>query len=131
LYPEAASYKDTASGVLSLKIAENKYFFWFRPEEVQVVNWGGNPEEKAFYNEKEQRLSPRKSFEKWSQELTGVSEPWNILDRNIARALRENVSHFLLARQREEIEALNAKLTEANQELELFSYGLSHDLRAP
>lgn len=131
LFPEAKSYKEAASGVLSLKIAENKYFFWFRPEEVQVVNWGGNPEEKAFFNEKEQRLSPRKSFEKWSQELTGVSEPWNVLDRNIARALRENVSHFLLARQREEIEALNEKLTAANQELELFSYGLSHDLRAP
>ena len=131
LFPEAKSYKEVASGVLSLKIAENKYFFWFRPEEVQVVNWGGNPEEKAFFNEKEQRLSPRKSFEKWSQELTGVSEPWKVLDRNIARALRENVSHFLLARQREEIEALNDKLKTANQELELFSYGLSHDLRAP
>lgn len=131
LFPEAAAFKDTASGILSLKIADNKYFFWFRPEEVQVVNWGGNPEEKAFYNPKEQRLSPRKSFEKWSQELTGVSQPWNVLDRNIARAFRENVSHFVLARQREEIEALNEKLTEANQELELFSYGLSHDLRAP
>lgn len=131
IFPEAAAYKQIASGLLSLKISENKYIFWFRPEEVQVVNWGGNPQNKAFYNEEEQRLSPRKSFDKWSENLTGISKSWHELDRNIARSLRENVSHVLLVRQREEIEALNEKLMVANEELELFSYGLSHDLRAP
>jgi light-regulated signal transduction histidine kinase (bacteriophytochrome) len=131
LFPEAEEYKKTASGLFSLKISDNKYILWFKPEVVQVVTWGGNPQNKVFYNEKEQRLSPRKSFEKWSEKLTGFSEPWHELDRNTARALRENISHVLLVRQRREIEALNAKLIEANQELELFSYGLSHDLRAP
>ncbi|WP_051205385.1 ATP-binding protein [Salinimicrobium xinjiangense] len=130
-FPEAKAYQAKASGLLSLRIAENKYIFWFKPEEVQVVNWGGNPGNKAFYNEEKQRLSPRKSFEKWSQKLTGISQPWGELDKSIARSLREDISHFLLAQQREEIEALNSKLVEANKELELFSYGLSHDLRAP
>ncbi|NJW52516.1 ATP-binding protein [Salinimicrobium oceani] len=131
LFPEADAYKSKASGLLSLKIADNKYIFWFKPEVVQIVNWGGNPEQKAFYNEKEKRISPRKSFKKWSEKLTGTSEPWRDMDKNIARSLRENVSHFVLAQQREEITALNKKLVEANKELELFSYGLSHDLRAP
>lgn len=131
VFPEAETYKETASGIMSLKISENKFIFWFRPEEIEEVTWGGNPENKAFYNEEEQRLSPRKSFEKWSERLTGISEEWHELDRNIARALRENISYVLLARQREEIEILNAQLMEVNQELELFSYGLSHDLRAP
>ncbi len=95
------------------------------------MNWGGNPQDKAFYNEKEDRLSPRKSFEKWSEKLTGISEAWQENDRDVARALRENISYILLAQQQKEIEALNTQLMEANEELKLFSYGLSHDLRAP
>ncbi|WP_029033588.1 ATP-binding protein [Salinimicrobium terrae] len=131
VFPEAKAYKETASGVLCLKIADYKYIFWFKPEEIQEVNWGGNPKDKAFYNEKEQRLSPRQSFEKWSEKLTGISEAWQETDKEIARALRENISYVMLAQQQEEIEALNFKLIEANKELKIFSYGLSHDLRAP
>lgn len=130
-FPEAGTYRATASGLLSLRIAENKYIFWFKPEVLKEVNWGGNPQNKAFYNKKEQRLSPRKSFEKWSEKLTGTSDAWDEQDKNIARSFREDITHILLAQQREEIEALNFKLLEANKELELFSYGLSHDLRAP
>ncbi len=131
VFPEAKVYKETASGVLSLKILDNTYIFWFRPEEIQEVNWGGNPQKKAVFNEKEQRLSPRKSFEKWSEKLMGISQPWQEIDKDMARALRENISYILLAQQQEEIEALNLSLNEANKELKLFSYGLSHDLRAP
>lgn len=130
-FREAKAYREKASGLLSLKISNNKFIFWFRPEVVQEVNWGGNPHNKAFYNEAQQRLSPRRSFEKWTQKRTGFSEKWQVLDLNMARSLRENISYVLLMQQREEIEALNVRLFEANKELELFSYGLSHDLRAP
>src|SRR5690606_38455224 len=62
-FPKALKYKDKASGLLSLRLTENKYLLWFRPELVQTVEWGGDPNNKVFYNEKEQRLSPRRSFE--------------------------------------------------------------------
>ncbi|MGB7786147.1 MAG: ATP-binding protein [Salinimicrobium sp.] len=130
-FPPAEAYKDVASGILSLRVSENKYIMWFRPEVVQTVNWGGNPEKKAFYNEEKQRISPRKSVEKWSQQVNGISKDWKDCDISVARALRENVSHLVLARQSEEIATLNEQLWQANEELELFSYGLSHDLRAP
>lgn len=131
IFPEANEYKEIASGVLSLRISESKYIIWFRPEIVQTVTWGGDPDDKAFYNEEKKRLSPRKSFKKWSKELTGISEEWHDFDLSAARALGEDVSHVVLAKQRHEIQALNNKLIEANQDLELFSSGLSHDLRAP
>ncbi|MBZ9631278.1 GAF domain-containing protein [Salegentibacter sp. LM13S] len=131
IFPEAKAYKETASGVICLKISENTYIFWFKPEEIQEVNWGGNPQNKAFYNEKEQRLSPRQSFEKWSEKLTGVSEAWKETDKDVLRALRENVSYAIMAQQQKEIEDLNTQLVETYKELELFSYGLTHDLKEP
>lgn len=131
VFPEAEAYREVASGVLSLRISENKFIIWFKPEVIQTVDWGGNPHDKAFYNEQEKRLSPRKSFEKWSEKLRGISEMWQDFDFSIVKSLRENVTHVLLIKQRKEIRALNDKLLDANRELELFSYGLSHDLRAP
>lgn len=131
VFPEAEKYKEVASGLLSLRLAENKYLLWFRPEALQTVEWGGDPNNKVFYNQEEQRLSPRKSFEKWTELKQGTSLPWKDYDFNAAKALAENLSYEFLARQRNEIEALNTELSEANKELELFSYGLSHDLKAP
>lgn len=129
--PEAIDYQKTASGILSLKMAEDKYVIWFRSEEVEQVSWGGDPSVKAFYNESEKRISPRKSFEKWTEERTGISSPWQDYDFSVVKALDETISNELLNRQRLEIEELNAKLTEANKDLKIFSYGISHDLRAP
>lgn len=131
VFPEARAYKEVASGVISLKIAENLYMFWFKPEKMQEINWGGDPKNKAIYNEKEQRLGPRRSFEKWSEKLTGVAEAWQETDQEVLRTLKENISYILLVQQQKEIEALNFQLTEANKDLELFGYALSHDLRAP
>lgn len=132
-YPEATKFKENGSGILSVRLGQSDkdFLIWFRPEVVQTVNWGGNPENKATFDEEKQRLTPRKSFEKWTQELTGVSKAWTDYELSAARSLRESVSYVILENQKKEINDLNNRLVEAHNELELFSQGLSHDLKAP
>ncbi|WP_081210164.1 ATP-binding protein [Salegentibacter sediminis] len=132
-YPEAKNYTKEASGILSYRLGRNKnhYLIWFRPEEPQSVSWGGNPENKITYNEKEGRLGPRKSFEKWTQNLSGIAQGWKNTEIKAARELGENLNYLIVERQKEEISQLNDKLMKAVEELELFSYSISHDLRGP
>ncbi|GAA4321334.1 ATP-binding protein [Pontixanthobacter gangjinensis] len=132
-YPPAIEYIDTASGILSIKLGRSNkdFLLWFRPEVIQKVNWGGNPDKKASYDEEKQRIAPRKSFEKWTQELTGVSNAWMDYQISAADAIRESLSSIILEKQKLKIDKLNRQLMEAHDELELFSQGLSHDLKAP
>ncbi|MDX1761947.1 MAG: ATP-binding protein, partial [Christiangramia sp.] len=132
-YPPAKDYIQTASGVLSIKLGRSNkdFLLWFRPEVIQKVNWGGNPDKKASFDEEKQRIAPRKSFEKWTQELTGVSNAWMDYQISAAEAIRESLSSIILEKQKHKIDKLNRQLVEAHDELELFSQGLSHDLKAP
>ncbi|SDR70716.1 ATP-binding protein [Gramella sp. MAR_2010_147] len=132
-YPMAENFKESGSGILSLRLgqSESDFLIWFRPEVIKTVEWGGNPENKATYNEEKERLTPRKSFEKWTEQLTGISHPWQDFEISGARKLGESVSYVILENQKKEIDNLNKQLVDAHNELELFSQGLSHDLKAP
>lgn len=132
-YEPARDFLNTASGILSVKLGRSNkdFLMWFRPEVVQNVSWGGNPDKKASFDKEKQRMTPRKSFEKWTQKLTGVSNPWLDYQISAAKAIRESLSNIILEKQKLKIDRLNQQLLDAHDELELFSQGLSHDLKAP
>lgn len=121
-----------ASGLLSLQIAHTppEYILWFRPEVIRTVNWGGNPEKAVSFSEEKVRLSPRKSFEIWKQQVSNTASPWNRNDINAAIALRNDIKEIIIEKY-QEIKQLNQNLIEAYKDLESFSYSVSHDLRMP
>lgn len=130
-FQDAESYMAVASGVLCAFISADRAnaLLWFKPELIQTVTWAGNPD-KSIGITSDHRLSPRKSFEKWSVEQRGTSEIWEDYEISDGLSLQESIQDITLAKL-DEVKELNRRLSMAYQELESFSYSISHDLRAP
>jgi light-regulated signal transduction histidine kinase (bacteriophytochrome) len=132
-YAAAEQFKDTASGLLVLAIAKfpRNYILWFRPEVIQTVNWGGNPNNPVEIEENgELKLSPRKSFALWQETVQLQSLPWKQWEIEAALELRSNIVNIIF-RQADRLAKLNLELERSNNELDAFAYIASHDLKEP
>jgi len=133
IHSPSKKYKSTAAGILSCILNKElgEMIIWFKPEIINSVNWAGNPEKPATPSENGLlSLSPRKSFEIWSEVVNNTSDKW--LAEEIASVLR--IREIIIAdinKKANEIRQLNEKLQAAYEELDTFSYTISHDLRTP
>ncbi|MDF5710979.1 MAG: ATP-binding protein [Nostoc sp. S4] len=133
VYPDAEKFGDVASGLMALSFSkiQKNYILWFRPEEVQTVNWGGNPNKPVeVTGNGSLRLSPRKSFELWKETVRLKSLNWKPCEVNAALELR-NAIIGVVFRKADELAQLNIELERSNNELDAFAYIASHDLKEP
>lgn len=132
-FPPAAAYKDIASGLVATANTHSKQHMvlWFRPEIEQTVHWGGNPHESLHVvGPHGPRLTPRKSFEIWSEFVRGSAQPWKNVEIDAATKFHLLVMNLVIA-QAEHLTKLNAALTRTNDELNAFAHIAGHDLKEP
>ncbi|KYF61372.1 hypothetical protein BE11_15895 [Sorangium cellulosum] len=133
LEPALAGIKGAASGVLCISIPEPEpwYVVWLRPEVIQTVSWGGNPEKPVESSPEGTVLGPRRSFALWKQivELTAVA--WKPAEIEAVELLRRALIELDLTRQVVRERSARAAVERSNAELDQFGYIVAHDLKEP
>jgi diguanylate cyclase (GGDEF)-like protein len=78
-----------ASGTLYIPLSGEDFLLLMRPEEVETVNWAGKPADLTGGADSITAMTPRASFQKWSQQVKGCSQPWDDAEIEAAARLRE------------------------------------------
>jgi signal transduction histidine kinase len=93
---DAREIAEGVAGLARLRLSEEQpmELYLFRKEKTLVFNWAGNPQKPVEVAEGEgfARLSPRKSFELWQEQVRGYSLPWTYLDKDFVNRLKEVLS---------------------------------------
>ncbi|TWR28448.1 GAF domain-containing protein [Mucilaginibacter achroorhodeus] len=133
VYPPANEFKDVASGVMVYTLSRelDEYVIWFKPEQLKTIKWAGNPDKPVEVDANGNRtLSPRNSFEEWSETVSATSVPWSNEEVKSVIRLRSELA-YALNQKAGAIRLLNERLKQAYEELDTFSYTISHDLKNP
>lgn len=133
IYPPAKEFEKVASGLMLAVLSnmEENYIIWLKPERKQTMNWAGNPEKPVEVNQGGyMNLSPRRSFETWAEVVSGTSENWSLTEKNAVKRLKEEIT-YSINEKAGVIKSMNERLKSAYEELDTFSYTVSHDLKSP
>jgi len=106
ILPSAQAVQAEASGLLAIPLDDGATLLWFRPEQVEEVEWAGNPH-KAVEVAPGEQLTPRTSFQSWTELVRGRSRRWTLEEVEAAHRLRRTIHE---ARQAQQLRVLNAEL---------------------
>jgi chemotaxis family two-component system sensor kinase Cph1 len=96
MYDDAAAFAGQASGLLVIPVGGDKgdFVVCFRPEVIEDIHWGGNPNQAINFEKGGKIYHPRNSFELWKQTVVHHSLPWSEQELSVAESLRNFLFEF-------------------------------------
>ncbi|MGF7150702.1 light-regulated signal transduction histidine kinase (bacteriophytochrome) [Sphingomonas zeicaulis] len=127
ILPEAADYADVAAGLIAIPLSRSPrdYILLFRSERLRSVRWAGKPEKALDFGPNGPRLTPRKSFDAWSELVRGSSQPFTVAERRVAETLRTGMLEVLIRMSEE----AGSERQRAHERQELLIAELNHRVR--
>jgi two-component system, chemotaxis family, sensor kinase Cph1 len=120
--------REDAAGLLATVLSsdERVVLMWFRVEQITKINWAGNPHKVAEADPETGRLSPRKSFDVWSQLVRWRAQPWTAAEQDAAKRVCRLVDGL---RQQEALRRLVAKNEELLTQKDLLMQEADHRIQ--
>lgn len=114
-------------GLLAIPISRSPrdYVILFRQEIVRSVRWAGDPQKPVGMGPNGPRLTPRKSFETWSEMVRGRSLPFTLPEQRVAETIRVALIEVVLRLSEE----ASAERRIASERQELLIAELNHRVR--
>jgi light-regulated signal transduction histidine kinase (bacteriophytochrome)/CheY-like chemotaxis protein len=115
------------AGLIAIPISRSPrdYVVLFRQEIVRRVRWAGDPHKPVEYGPNGPRLTPRKSFETWSELVRDRSHPFSLAERRVAETIRVTLIEVVLRL----TDKANAVRQQANERQQLLIAELNHRVR--
>jgi light-regulated signal transduction histidine kinase (bacteriophytochrome) len=125
--PEAIAHADRAAGLLAIPLSRRPrdYVVLFRAEQLRSVRWAGRQDKDIEYGPNGPRLTPRKSFEEWSQLVKGSATPFAPAELRVAEALRTALLEVVLRLS----DSADEERQKAHEKQELLIAELNHRVR--
>lgn len=117
-------------GVLAARVSEisENFIFWFRLQQRQEVTWAGDPRRAGLelreMDDGATRLTPRRSFAKWIEQIDTRCRPWETWTLRMAHRLREGILKL-------ELRHTSEMVARANREFMQLTFSAAHDLQEP
>jgi diguanylate cyclase (GGDEF)-like protein len=99
-----------ASGTLFIPLLGEDYLLLLRSEQIETVRWAGKPQRSAAADGDILQLTPRASFQTWTEEARGSAEIWQDAELESAQRTQELLLEFIEKRELED-QALRDPLT--------------------
>ncbi|GAA4225847.1 HWE histidine kinase domain-containing protein [Sagittula marina] len=123
----AQDYQDRFAGIMAIPISKRPrdYLVLVRRPVSETIDWAGDPTKPVSFGPNGTRLTPRKSFDVWKEDVRGRSAPWTPQEVHAAELLRTVLLEVFL----KITDATNLERKRAQEQQSLLISELNHRVR--